>query len=119
MVEQERRNLPGHLRSSPMFSRVRVDQSLVFCVVLCRSLLSGVRVARSLVLYICFVDRCLSFCTFSFGHCVICSSSMDVDCLFGIFKLLSSSCNLLFAIVLFVFLRLKLPVTTLVSSNFS
>jgi hypothetical protein len=44
---------------------------------------------------------------------------MDVDCLFGIFKLLSSSCNLLFAIVLFVFLRLKLPVTTLVSSNFS
>jgi hypothetical protein len=25
---------------------------------------SGVRVTRSLVLYICFVDRCLSFCTF-------------------------------------------------------
>jgi hypothetical protein len=22
----------------------------------------------------CFVDRCLSFCTFSFGHCVVCSS---------------------------------------------
>ena len=21
-----------------------------------------------------FVDRCLSFCTFSFGHCVVCSS---------------------------------------------
>jgi hypothetical protein len=29
--------------------------------------LSGVRVTRSLVLYVCFVDRCLSFCTFSFG----------------------------------------------------
>jgi hypothetical protein len=28
---------------------------------------SGVRVTRSLVLYVCFVDRCLSFCTFSFG----------------------------------------------------
>jgi len=28
----------------------------------------------SLVLYVCFVDRCLSFCTFSFGHCVVCSS---------------------------------------------
>jgi hypothetical protein len=27
---------------------------------------SGVRVTRSLVLYVCFVDRCLSFCTFSF-----------------------------------------------------
>ena len=28
---------------------------------------SGVRVTRSLVLCVCFVDRCLSFCTFSFG----------------------------------------------------
>ena len=37
---------------------------------------SGVRVARSLVLYVCFVDRCLSFCTFSFDHCVVCSSSI-------------------------------------------
>jgi hypothetical protein len=36
---------------------------------------SGVRVNRSLVLYVCFVDSCLSFCTFSFGHCVVCSSS--------------------------------------------
>ena len=32
------------------------------------------RVTRSLVLYVCFVDRCVSFCTLSFGHCVICSS---------------------------------------------
>ena len=38
--------------------------------------LSGVRVTRSLVLYVCFVDRCLSFCTFSFGYCVVCSSSI-------------------------------------------
>jgi hypothetical protein len=37
---------------------------------------NGVRVTRSLVLYVCFVDRCLSFCTFYFGHCVVCSSSM-------------------------------------------
>ena len=37
---------------------------------------SGVRVTRSLVLCVCFVDRCLSFCTFSFGHCVVCSSSI-------------------------------------------
>jgi hypothetical protein len=27
---------------------------------------SGVRVTRSLVLYVCFVDLCLSFCTFLF-----------------------------------------------------
>ena len=37
---------------------------------------SGVRVTRSLVLCVCFVDRCLSFYTFSFGHCVVCSSSI-------------------------------------------
>jgi hypothetical protein len=36
---------------------------------------SVVRVTRSLVLFVCFVDRCLSFCPFSFGHCVVCSSS--------------------------------------------
>jgi hypothetical protein len=35
---------------------------------------SGVRVTRSLVLYVCFVDRCLSFCIFSFGHCFVCPS---------------------------------------------
>ena len=33
---------------------------------------SGVRVTRSLVLCVCFVDRCLSLCPFSFGHCVVC-----------------------------------------------
>jgi hypothetical protein len=35
---------------------------------------SGVSVTRSLVLYVCFVCHFLSFCTFSFGHCVVCSS---------------------------------------------
>jgi hypothetical protein len=35
---------------------------------------SGVRV-RSLVLCPCFVDRCWSFCPFTFGHCVVCPSS--------------------------------------------
>jgi hypothetical protein len=29
---------------------------------------TGVRFTRSLVLCVCFVDRCLSFCSFSFGH---------------------------------------------------
>jgi hypothetical protein len=37
---------------------------------------SGVRVTRSLVLCVCFVDHCLSFCPFSFGHCVVSSSSI-------------------------------------------
>jgi hypothetical protein len=26
--------------------------------------------------FVCFVDRCLSSCAFSFGHCVVCSSSI-------------------------------------------
>ena len=56
LVEQELFTLPEHLRSPPVFS--------------------GVRVTRSLVVYACVVDRCLSFCTFSFGHCVVCSSSI-------------------------------------------
>jgi hypothetical protein len=33
---------------------------------------SGVRVSRSLVLCVRFVDGCLSFCTFSSDHCVVC-----------------------------------------------
>ena len=38
---------------------------------------SGVRVARSLVVCVLFfLDRCLSFRHFSFGHCVVCSSSI-------------------------------------------
>jgi len=37
---------------------------------------SGVRVNQSLVLYVCLVDRRLAFCTFSFGHCVLCFSSI-------------------------------------------
>jgi hypothetical protein len=55
-VEQELLTLPEHLSLTPVFS--------------------GVRVTRSLVLYVCFVDRCLSFCIFSFGHCAVCYSSI-------------------------------------------
>ena len=56
LVEQEMLTLPEHLSSPPVFS--------------------GVSVTRSLVLYVCFVDSCLSFCTFSFDHCIVCSSSI-------------------------------------------
>ena len=68
LVEQELLTLPEHLRSPPV--------------------LSDVCVTRSLVLYVCFVDRCLSLCTFSFGHCVICSSSI-----YGFWLLLLVSSN--------------------------
>ena len=47
LVEQELPTLPEHLSSSPIFSDVGVTRSLVLCV--------------------CFVDRCLSFCPFSFA----------------------------------------------------
>ena len=56
LVEQELLTLPEHLSSPPV--------------------ISGVRVTRSLVLYVCFVDRWLSLCTSYFGHCVVCSSSI-------------------------------------------
>jgi hypothetical protein len=41
-----------------------------FVTRLTRRVSLGVRVNLSLVLYECFVGRCLSFRTFSFGHCV-------------------------------------------------
>ena len=53
LVKQDLPTLPEHMNSPPVFNVVRVARSLVFCVVLCGS---------------------LSFCTLSFGHCVICSS---------------------------------------------
>jgi hypothetical protein len=51
---------------------------------------SGVRVTRSLVLCVYFVDRCLFFCTFSFGYCVVCSSTkygfwLPPFCIFKLF----------------------------------
>jgi hypothetical protein len=54
LVEQELLTLPEHPSSPPIFCGVRVTQSLVLCV--------------------CFVDRCLSYCPFSYGHCVVCPS---------------------------------------------
>jgi hypothetical protein len=49
LMEQELLTLPEHMSSPPDFSWVHVTRSSVLCV--------------------CFVDHCLSFCTFSFGHC--------------------------------------------------
>ena len=51
LVVQELLSLPEHLRSLRVFG--------------------GVRVTRSLVLYVCFVDRCLSFCTFFLPLCCL------------------------------------------------
>ena len=68
LVEQELLTLPEHLSSSPI--------------------LSGIRVTRSLVLCVCFLNNCVSFCPFSLGHRVVCPFSIyDSDYPFGIFKL--------------------------------
>jgi hypothetical protein len=50
--------------------------------------LSGVRVTRSLVLYVCFVDHCLSFELFLLTIALsVLLRYMDSDYPFGIFKL--------------------------------
>jgi len=68
LVEQELFTLLEHLRSPPLFS--------------------GVHVTRSLVLYVCFVDRYLSFCTFLMAFVLsVLLRYTDSDCPFGIFKL--------------------------------
>ena len=72
LVEEELLTLPEYGSSPPFFN--------------------GVRVTRSLVLYVCFIDRWLSFCTFSFGHRVVCSSSIYGFWFpFDIFKLFYSN----------------------------
>jgi hypothetical protein len=53
---------------------------------------SGVRITRSLVLYVCFVDRCLCFCSF-FYHCVLLRYT-DSDP-FGIFIISSIQLSLI------------------------
>ena len=69
LVKQELATLPEHLSSPPVFSDVRVT--------------------RSLVVYACFVDRCLSFFLFFFLGIVlsVLFRYTDSDYLFGIFTL--------------------------------
>ena len=68
LVEQELLTLSEHLSSPPVFS--------------------GVRVTRSLVLCVCFVDRCLYLCTFFLAIVLyVLLPYIDSDYPFGIFKL--------------------------------
>jgi len=66
--------------------RQNKNKILLFCEVLLPTILllvfSEIRVTRSLVLCVCFVNCYLSFCPFSFDHCVFCPFLP-----FGIFKL--------------------------------
>jgi hypothetical protein len=68
LVQQELLTLPQHMSSPPVFS--------------------GARVTRTLVLSVCFVDRCLSFVLFLLAIVLsILRRYMVSDCPFGIFKL--------------------------------
>ena len=73
----------------PVDRKILFKYSAMFWFVPSSPVFSGVRVTWSLVLYVCFLDLCLPFCTYSFGHCVVCSSSIYGFWLppFGIFKL--------------------------------
>jgi hypothetical protein len=87
----------GYMSSPPVFSGVRVARSLVLCVLFCRTLfvilcfffrplcclfffdlrflitpLASTNSSYLSVKY--FVDHCLSFCAFSFGHWIVCTS---------------------------------------------
>ena len=54
---------------------------------------SGVRVTRSLVLYVCFIDRCLFFCTFFFWP-LCCLFFFDIRILITPLVSSNSSCQL-------------------------
>jgi hypothetical protein len=76
VVEQELLTLPEHPSSSPVFS--------------------GVPVTRSLVLCVCFVDRCLFFCPFvCFYVFSVLLRFMDSDYPFDIIKLFFNDLNVL------------------------
>jgi hypothetical protein len=67
LVEQELLTLPEHMSSTSVFT--------------------GVRVTRSLVLYVCFLDRCLFFCTFVLAIVLsVLLRYTDSDCPFDIFN---------------------------------
>ena len=72
-VAEEWYNLNAYLSSPPGFS--------------------GVRVTRSLVLYVCFIDRCLSFCTF-FVRLLCCLFFFDIRILITSLVSSNSSCQL-------------------------
>jgi hypothetical protein len=98
LVEQELLTFPEHLSSPSVLNDVRVTRSLVWCV--------------------CFVDRRLSFCLFSFGHLLSVLRFTDSDYPYGIFKLdLQLSSRSL--ITQYLLKLLAVHVTSLVSSNFS
>jgi len=102
-------------QNTPTFENIvrgQIDGHI--CAILSAWVFSGVRVTRSLVLCVCFLDLSLSFCPFSIGHCVVCSSSIYGFWLpFIVFKLF------FFVLFCLAIVSSVLPITVLVSSNSS
>ena len=69
---------------------------------------SEVRVTRSLVLCVCFVDRCLSSCPFLLAIVLSVLRITDSDYRFGIFKLLLSGGHITRSLVFCVMLYISL-----------
>jgi hypothetical protein len=98
-VEQELLILSEHLSSLPLFN--------------------GVRVTRSLLLCVCFVDRCLSFCPFPFDHFVVCPSIYGFWLPFGIFwPFCCLSFDLRILIILWYLLAILLSVLRFTDSDY-
>jgi hypothetical protein len=76
LVEQEPPTLPEHLSSPPVFSGVRVTRSLILYV-FCWSLFVFLYIFFWSLCCLFFFDiRILITLVVSFGHCVVCSSSI-------------------------------------------
>jgi hypothetical protein len=75
--------------------------------------LRGVRVTRSLVLYVCFVDRCLPFCTFFWPLCFL--VFFDIRILITSLVSSNSSCSPFNSYSRYNIAMTKLNVTVLVN----
>jgi hypothetical protein len=97
-VEQELFTLPEHMNSHPDFSKVRVAWYLMFCVVFYWSLF---------VLFLFLLAIVLSvflWITFTFGYCIVC---------------ISLNYFFFWPLYCLSFFELLLPITPLVSSNYT
>ena len=92
-IPEENQNVSGSILSFTYYRRIKSQLWLKLCTLpehlSSPPVFSGVHVTRSLVLCVCFVDRCLSFCTFFFWP-LWCLFFFDIRLWlppFGIFKL--------------------------------
>ena len=131
LVEQEPPTLPEHLSSPPVFSGVRVTRSLILYV-FCWSLFVFLYIFFWSLCCLFFFDiRILITLVVSFGHCVVCSSSIYgfwlplwyllVIVLFVLLRYTDSDypCGIFWPLCCLFFFDIRILIAPLVSSNFS